>query len=325
MLIKVGCDVGNFDTKTQLTSTASSYSSYEKEPLIANELLVFEGKYFVPSFERNNQMQDKTVNDYSTIMTLFGVAKEILAQATNNCMTADVIQKKVSEVSNVKLGVGLPVGYFSKLAQPTLAYYNKRFNGTVSFDYSGSLTKNRKVHFDLVFDQITIYPQDVVAVIKNPDLSIPRKYKDYNIIGIGGGTLDYIPVRNGMPQVQDVVSKDAGTTQMFTTISAKLQQNGFSSKDNLMLEKVIRGEATILDKESRKAEKDFIIDCVRAYSDKMVDDLVHDHKNLNDYPVVFIGGGALLIKEHLEANEAFAETEFVKSVNENAIYYAKAV
>lgn len=325
MEIKIGVDVGNFDTKTQLTSTESSYASYENEQLVAPEFLYFEGRYYVPTSERNNQEQDKTKDDYSTIMTLFGIAKEILAQATSNCMTAEGIQSRVKEVTNVRLGVGLPVGYFSKLAKKTLAYYQERFSDVVEFSYKGPKSKNTLVHFKIKFDNIGIYPQDVIAVIKNPDLSIPREYSDYDIIGIGGGTLDIIPVRNRRPEVQHVISKEHGTTQLFAEISKKLQQNGFNAKDQNTLEKVVRGIKTTLDNPGREKEKQFILDCVKSFSDKMIDDLIHEGLNFEDYPTVFIGGGALLLKDYLAANPSFSQTEFVKSVNENAIYYAKAV
>ncbi len=326
MELKIGCDVGNYDTKTQLTITESSFAVYEQEPCMANEYLYFEGKYYVPTTERNHQEQDKTVNDYATIMEIFGMAKEILAQTLNNCMTAETMQKKVSEVTSIRLGIGLPVGFFSKYAKATLAYTEDRFKNGIVFDYKSVKYRNLLFHYDLKVDKVRIFPQDVISVIKNPDLNVPRKYEDYNIIGFGGNTLDVIPIRNRMPRVDDVVSLESGTTQMYSEIMKKFQQNGYTAaKEYQIIEKVIRGDVTLLDKESRKAEKTLILDTARAYSDRMVNELIHKKVNFSDYPTVFIGGGALLLREFLESNPAFAELEFVKSVNENAVYYAKAV
>ena len=321
MDIKIGCDVGNYDTKTQSTVTSSSYLMTETEPLITDELLYFEDRYYTPTLERNHQETDKTANDYAIIMTLFGIAKEILAQVTNNGMTAEMIQKEVSSVSNVRLGVGLPAGYFSKLAKSTLAYYHKRFENGASFAYKGQETRKAKIYFNIKFDNIGIYPQDVLAAMKSPDLSIPQIYKDYNIIGFGGGTIDVCPVRHGQPQVKDVVTFEMGTTYLYAEIAKALQQNGMQARDYIVIENALTGKPTVLKPEEEK----FIKDYAKQYAEAVVKRLIKEKVDLSGYPSVFIGGGGLLLKTHFLNSSEFAKVEFLPSVNANAVYYAKAV
>ena len=321
MEIKIGCDVGNYDTKTQLTNTSSSYLMTETEPLITDELLYFEDRFYAPTLDRNHQEKDKTANDYCIIMTLFGIAKEILAQCTSTAMTAEAIQKQVSEVSNIRLGVGLPAGYFSSLAKPTLEYYKNRFKNGVSFAYKGPKTKKTKIYFNIKFSNIGIYPQDVLAALKNPNLSIPKVHEDFNIIGFGGGTIDVCPVRNGQPQVQDVVTIEMGTTYLYAEIAKGLQLNGFQARDYIVIEKVLTGKPTVLKPE----EEDFIRNYVKKYGDKVIKMLLHEKVDLSGYASIFVGGGGLLFKDFFESSKAFAKVEFISSVNINAEYYAKAV
>lgn len=320
-VLKTGVDIGNYDVKTQSTTTPSSYGKYKTEPLMASEVLTFGGDYYMPTDARDNQEKDKTKNDYALIMTLFGMAKEIIAQLAAHGGTPDNLQKKVSEVKHVRLGAGLPVGYFSELSKHTLAYYDKCFENGVSFAYKGPSTQMQNIYFNFEVDTVSIFPQDVVAVVKNPKLIIPRDFEDYYIFGMGGGTIDIIPIKNRVPQVQDCISLTLGTTEMYKAISKHLQQNGSDEKDYQLIEKVILGKNTILSEN----EKKMILESVATFANKLVENFIHRGLKLKDYPSVFVGGGGLLLRPYLEKSKAFARMEFVESVRENAIYYAKAL
>lgn len=321
IVIKIGFDLGNYDGKTQSTTTPSSFRKYNTENKLATEILIFNNDYYMPTEERDNQEKDKTKNDYALIMTLFGMAKEIIAQTVTGPISPAELQKKVSAVKSVKLGLGLPVGYFSELSKSTLAYYEKCFANGVSFAYKGPVTQGENIYFNFEVDNVAIFPQDVIAVARNPKLFIPREYDDYYIFGMGGGTVDIIPIRNKVPQVEDCVTLPLGTTEMYKFISKYLQQNGSDEKDYQIIEKVITGKNTILPEN----EKKMITECVSIYADKLIQNFIHRGLKLKDYPSVFIGGGGLLLKPYIEKNKAFARVEFVENVHENAIYFAKAL
>lgn len=317
----IGVDVGNYDTKTQSTNTSSSYKRTEIEPLMASELLYFENYFYEPSIERNKQLEDKRQDDYMFHMTLFGIAKEILSEVTNPNMSFDAMQDAVSNVKTIKLGVGLPVGHFSKLANKYAEYYNDKTKNGISFAYKESrLTNGKKIFFNLKIDDTIVLPQDVIAVIYNDTLTIPNNFSDYDIIGIGGGTVDICSVRDGKPQTQNCITKMKGTTFLYQRIADELQQNGMTVRDFHIIEKVIRNERTILSADEIK----FINKCVEKFTNEVVEELIHAGLQFSSYPTVFIGGGALLMKPYLEKHGAFVKTEFVKSVNENAICYAQA-
>ncbi len=320
LTLNIGVDVGNYDTKSQSTITPSSFTAYEMDQLIAEEALTFGGRYYIPTNERDNQEKDKTQSEHALIMTLFGIAKEIISQVSSEGEIPSAIQRKVDEVRRIRLGVGLPVGYYSELSQKTHQYYRQTFENGVCFGYKGRLTGGKYVYFNLMVDKIGVYPQDVIGVIRNPKLMIPQSAEDYYIIGIGGGTLDLIPMSGG-PQVHKCVSLALGTTEMYKCIGSRLQQNGYGEKDYKMIENVLLGKRTFIAEEERR----MIINETKLYADKIINNLQNRGLKLNDYPSVFIGGGALLLRKYFEESGAFIKTEFVENTRENAICYARAV
>ena len=319
-ILNIGVDVGNYDTKSQSTITPSSFAAYEKDQLIAEEALTFGGKYYIPTTERDNQEKDKTQSEHALIMTLFGIAKEIIAQVSAEGEIPSSIQRKVDDVRRIRLGVGLPVGFYSELSQKTHRYYTQMFENGVCFGYKGKMTGGSYVYFNLLIDKVGVYPQDVIGVIRNPKLTIPQVSEDYYIIGIGGGTLDLIPMSGG-PQVQKCVSLAMGTTEMYKAIGSRLQQNGYGEKDYKLIENVLLGKRTFISEEERR----MIANETKLYADKIINNLQNRGLKLNDYPSVFIGGGALLLRKYFEESGAFVRTEFVENTRENAICYARAV
>lgn len=320
MILDIGVDVGNYDTKTQSTVTPSSFAAYERDQLIAEEALTFGGKYYIPTNERDNQEKDKTQSEHALVMTLFGIAKEIISQVSREGELPSAIQRKVDDVRRIRLGVGLPVGFYSELSQKTHRYYAQTFENGVCFGYKGKMTGGNYVYFNLMVDKIGVYPQDVIGIIRNPRLTIPQATSDYYIIGIGGGTLDLIPMSDG-PQVQKCVSLAMGTTEMYKAIGSRLQQNGYGEKDYRMIENVLLGKRTFISEEERR----MIVSETKIYADKIINNLQNRGLKLNDYPSVFIGGGALLLRKYFEESGAFIKTEFVENTRENAICYARAV
>ena len=74
----LGIDVGNYDTKSQHTTTPSGYDGPTPEkPLLAEEYLCYNGQYYVSTTTRFAYEKDKTRNERALILTLFAIANEI--------------------------------------------------------------------------------------------------------------------------------------------------------------------------------------------------------------------------------------------------------
>lgn len=317
--ITIGIDVGNYDTKTQHTTVPSSYLASGQENKLADENLFFNGMYYTPTQQRNNQMLDKTENNYCIIMSLFGIAKEIIWQINekhkDETLSQEQLQAEISEYGEIVIGAGLPVGHFSSLAKKTIDCYMRTLGNEFEFVFK---TNGKQLKFHLKLEKCRVYPQDFTAVVFNSEVSTPKTYSEYYIIGIGGGTVDIIPVVNGEPQVQSCKSIEKGTTFMYEFISTSIQQETGRTMDYNAIETILKGGNSIIDEKRKNRIKELAND----FAAKLVDDMVHAGLRLSDYPCVMVGGGALLMKSSLENNNQFAALEFIVDVNVNAKYFA---
>lgn len=318
MKIKFGVDVGNFDTKSQHTIMPSSFRTSSSGNRLAGENLFYNGTYYIPTMERNNQQKDKTVNDYCIIMTLFSIAKEAIYQITEQYRNEtgkdpvpEEIQKKINQYDTFRLGVGLPVGYFASNAAKTAECYKSHFSKGFTFTYN-------QYEFHLKMEECNVFPQDFVAVAYNEDVKIPKEFEEYYIIGIGGGTADIIPVVNGNPVVEDCKTLEMGTTVMYDYIISSIQRETGDTMNYSSIEAILLNKPSIVN-ESRKSR---IKELSAEFINKLVDELVHRGLRLSDYPCVFVGGGALMMKETLEKNPLIVKSEFITDVNINAKFYA---
>lgn len=313
MRINIGIDVGNYDTKTQHTTIPSSYRQYTARNLMSEEYICYKGLYYTPTKERNNQQLDKTENNYCLIVSLFAIAKEILYTITHATpgLPEEEIQAHIDEYTELGLGIGLPAGYYSSLANDTVDFYLKNWEKGVTFEYN-------QYHFHLALVKCCAFPQDFTAVAWNENIDTVKRFNDYYIIGIGGGTADVIPVSDGKPSVEKCETIPRGSTVMYAEIIKTIQHETGRTMDYSAIENVLRERPNIID----DARKKRVFEIAQEFVNKLVDEFVHLGLLLSDYPCVFIGGGALMMRKYLEANPLFAKTEFVKDVNANAKYYA---
>ena len=307
--IKIGVDVGNYDTKTQNCQVASGYKKYDMRPEIAIAVLEYDGSYYVPDInERMPYVADKTQNDQCLILTLFGMAEEILFTAKQSS-PAD-LQAAVSEFTSVKLGLGLPPGHFNALSKKTLSYFKEKLSGTVEFIY-------KKVHFSFTVDEIKVFPQDFVAVYKNIHCKTAKK-KRYNIVGVGGGTVDVVPVINGQPDANNCFSLEKGTRVMYRQICADIQRQFGKMLDEGLVEDVLRDEETDLPDGFIQIIKE---DAKKHYTD-IINGCIQQGVKISLYPTVFFGGGALLLEQFIAEDDSLTSYEILDDVRANAKAYA---
>ncbi len=317
MGFKIGIDVGNSDTKTQHTSTPSSFKKYATQNILDEESIFYDGAYYTPTNDRNNQQLDKTENDYCVLMSLFAFAKEIIFQIRekNKDISPLEIQNEISNITEVELGIGLPAGHFSALAKKTKALYMEKMGEGIQFSYR-HLNNTFEFNFKLV--KCNAYAQDYTAVAFDKSLEIPATYGKYYIIGAGGGTVDIIPVEKGKPCSDKCESIDMGSTVMYSEIIKTIQHETGKTMEYETVEAVLRDEPTIID----EARKTRIKELAKEFGNQLIDECIHKGLKLNDYPCVFIGGFALLLKDVFAHNNNIVKSEFVEDIRANAVYYA---
>lgn len=311
---KVGIDIGNYDTKTQNTTTPSGYVEYAVKPQLTKEYLKYKDKYYAPTINRFEYVKDKTQNDQALILALFGIAKEILFQIRDHYgmdMPMDKTQGILSNAFHVSVGVGLPVGDFTNMKDDTLDYFKRVLSGSVDFEYSGYV-------FSFIVDDVKVYPQDMLPVVANPNCKTSNKYRKYVIIGIGGQTVDIIPVVNGEPIAEKCISLREGVRKMFSVIIGAIETNFGITISEDSIEEVLLGNETTLPSEIEL----MIRSEAKKHTDKTLNACVQRGINFIEYPAVFFGGGGLLLRPYIENSDIVKTKEFLLDVRGNAVCYA---
>lgn len=314
MQTTIGIDVGNYDTKSKHTITVSGYTAYNNEQLLADNVLVYNGKYYVESIDnRLPFVEDKTNNDQSLILTLFSIAKELIWRIRNEKHLVGNIQNEILNYDCINLAIGLPPGHFNKLARKTVEYYKEQLGKGVKFKYAN-------YDFSFKLGKIECYAQDLTAVVMNQNLSVsdaengPAKYY---IIGIGGYTVDVVPINNGAPEIDNCRSLPLGTRPMFETIISRIQSSTGVTLDEKTVESVLRDKKCFLSDEVKSEIKYN----ANLHAEQVVDKCIQAGCLLNIYPAVYVGGGCLLLKDSLNANSKVCFSEFIDDIHANASSY----
>lgn len=316
--IILGVDVGNSDTKTQNTTTNSGFCDYAQPPYGASEILFYNGRYYVPTFEKFPYVKDKTENDHCFILTLFGIAKEILYTINKSGIKeADAVQEKVSKYTHVDLGIGLPPSHLGTLADKTIKYYQEMFelcNG-VSFSYQG-------YQFHIELRTIRLYPQDFAAAatyVPKRDDFLTKKFSTYYAIDIGGYTVDVVPIVKKMPDVKNCKSLELGVLKMFDEIIGSVDREYGITLTPDIIEDVLQGENTILESDVEKSINDLAADWVVL----ILNTLRQKGLEFNTYPVLFLGGGSCLFRKRILACGMIRSCDFIQNPRANAAGYKK--
>ena len=165
---------------------------------------------------------------------------------------------------------------------------------------------------------ILVSPQNFAAVMCYK-ASLFRQYRTVNCIDIGDGTVDLLVIRKGQPDLSVRVSDRSGMAILRSEISNSIQQNYGIHLESSDVEQVLMQKATILDEEVVREIQKMAGDWMQRIINKL-------HAYVPDFrtnPAVFLGGGSLLLKQHIEKSSDFKYIEFIEDIRANAVGYEK--
>ena len=309
MTIVTGIDVGNFDIKSSHTSLPSGYIVADTLPPDTDEYLLFNGKYYIPSQDRFPYRMDKTTDERCLIFTLSSIGKELSYRAER---TGDV-QGYLNKIDNLVLGAGLPPAHFATFAEKTKDYYMSALSD-VEFVWTG---------YDISFSlkDVKLYPQDYTAVMTHrTSYDVIDTYNDGIVyaIDIGGGTVDYIPIIKGKPEMPKADSIEKGINMLCNDIIQKIMSNTGHKVTAINIENILLEKNSILPDET----KDFIENEALNWSKIILDELRSKGMDLWANPAIFLGGGSKLLKRFLKTDPQLNKhSTFIDSPNVNARAY----
>ena len=280
----IGVDHGYGNIKTANHCFPTGVIRSETEPPIPQDLLVFNGRYYLIGAGHKEFIADKFEDEDYYVLTLAAIAyelkKENLTQAT------------------VFIAAGLPLTWIGIQKEHFKEYLLK--NRTVDFTF-----RNTDYHIEII--GADVFPQGYAAIFD--------KLTDMNGItmmcDIGNGTMNLMKIVNHKPDLKNMFTEKFGTHQCTLAVRESMMRTHHVNIDDAIVTDILRtGTASINGK-----YLETIISTVKEYTKGIFDRLKareYDPESMNLYVT---GGGGCLIKN-------FADIDRV-AINEDICANAK--
>lgn len=303
MAINIGIDHGNKQIKISSGDIfPAGYKKYTERPL-GNDILEFCGAYYTLTDSRIPFTWDKSQNDDFFILTLFALARYLESE---NLYYPD-------KIIDINIGVGLPPAHYSSLQQQFQKYFSQSRSGGDILEFVFH-DRAYYVYVQHVFVFVQGYAAAVTAfaTIKNK--------RRVAVIDIGGMTVDYILLRNGIPDNGSYGSLEKGIILLYNPLKEWIEGNyGMVVEDddiNDMLKGIdVLGKPEILTYVQQAAAK---------FTENIIAQLRELQMDLRVTPAVFVGGGAITLKPYLASLETVGQSfSVIDDVCANARGYDK--
>ncbi len=289
----IGIDHGNAAMKTAHISFQSGIVEYEYEPYTRKNLLEYEGKYYVCGTGRQPLQKNKTVNERYFLLTLAALAKELQ-------------YRRISSHVDVYLAVGLPLTDYGRDKSEFRKYLNRKH--PVRFRYEG---KEYEVNIRNVF----VYPQAVAAIALHSDML--KSEPSVIVADIGGWTVDLMRIDHGLPDASTCRSLELGMIRCMDEIIEQVRRSVGISVTAAQIETVLHGETCSMEHRVKQLiEKEG-----KRYAERLLLSIAESGFDAKAMPIIFMGGGATLIKRHVEPSFALCRPIVLEDVSINAKGY----
>ncbi len=272
----------------------SGLTESEVRPFGVN-VLKYQGKYYQLSDQRIPYRRDKTEDDRFFILTLFGIANEIEAQCGYS-----------SGLMRVQLAVGLPPAHYGAQYQAFTCYFSGR--EVVNFTYRGK-------PYAIYIDDVACYPQSFAAAVTILDdlTNVPLAL----VVDVGGMTADYLRLKKGEGDLTVCDSMENGVIMFYNKVISKVraEQDLLLTEgeiDAILAGEKLQGMENVVPVVERCA-KEFVSDLLSALRERQLE--------LRSGPVVFVGGGSILLRRQIEDSGKVARPVFIEDIRANARGY----
>ena len=237
------------------------------EATLSNNTLIYNGKNYKVGEGRLPMMKTKTEDESYFLLTLAGVAKEL-----------DVYHKQSADVI---LAVGLPFSRFGQEKQEFCDYLQRK--GEICFQYSGR-------DYRIRIKDVLVFPQCYAAIADRM-----RMYgAESLIVDIGSKTIDVIHVQKYVPVERESTSIPEALIQCMEGIKSSVYQIcNKKVNEDIIRQMIVDGDAMI-----PEDCKSVIRDGLRNFAKGIEAKLSELGFDLEMMPVVYAGGGALVMKRY---------------------------
>ncbi len=262
----IGIDHGWSQIKTASVVFPSAIEE-NPSPTFFKDVLEYKGKYYSISTRRSKVKDSKVEDEEFYLLTLVSIAKELENRGG------------ITE-ANVYLAVGLPLTRFGEEKQSFIDYLSR--NEEVIFSFS-----EEQYHIKIV--KVSVYPQCYSAVAE----MIPMFQRRALVVDVGSWTVDVMPVINKKPDDVRCDSLQQGLIVRMQEINRLCSKQFNFELDEMDIEHYMRFHQinNIPEKVVELIEMQ-----LKDYADTVIRSLKELKFNIQTTPIIFVGGGAVVIK-----------------------------
>lgn len=296
-MITIGIDHGYAAMKTSHFSFPTGLVEYEHEPYTSKDVLEYGGKYYVVGSGRQPLQKDKTFTGDYYLLTLAAIAEELMYRGAE-------------PTAAVHLAAGLPLTSFGRDKKKFRAYL-LRDGKPVSFRYEGQ-------DYAVTIAEVSLFPQGYATVLTQSEL---LDEPSVIVADIGGWTVDLMRLDNRIPNAATCRSLELGMIRCIDEISEQVRRLFGVSMTTAQIESILRG--------STSSVEDRIRAIIHAQADKYIKALLsaimESGLDTHAMPIIFLGGGAALMKRRVTATEGLCRPLILDDVCLNAKGYERLV
>lgn len=281
---KVFSDCGNSTTKVRCYLPNGETLHMVIPTLISTgEDRMYQGSYIVKDYEGSSYVvgdENKTVNTNILLSKMDLSHKLPVLVAIHQCVPDGAV---------VELFVGLPIHsyYNTDYRKEYVAFYQKEKTLT--------LTVNN-VEKTFTIAKVTAMPESVGHVFNNPVDSL------IGVIDIGYTTIDGAVFRDCAPILDTVFSLVDGANPFKTKVRDELNKELLLNIQPYQMDEIL--SKGMYGSKHNDAQK-IIKRCQIEYLKKIVNEMLKHAWEIQSLPIVFTGGGSILLKDIIEEYETF--------------------
>lgn len=293
----IGIDHGYYAIKTKQVCFPTGIIRYEYEPYTMQNVLQYQGEYYVCGTGRQTLVKDKTANDNYYLLTLAALAQEIR-------------KRKGERTAKVVLAAGLPLTGFGREKQKFKEYlFQKQL---IRFLYEGE-------RYEIQIEDVKLFPQGYSALALYPEYL--KDEPSVLLVDIGGWTVDLMRLDNAVPNAATCRSLELGVIRCMDEILEQVRRNTGLSVTETQIERVLNGKPC-----SMPAEVVSLIEKQgRLYIEKILSAITEAGFDLRAVPSVFMGGGAAIFQHRVSTQDLLCRPIYLTDVHANAAGYERIV
>ena len=268
----IAIDHGWSMCKTPNDIYISGVSEITTEPAYFDNILEYKGRYFKVGTDRLEVKATKVETPDYYYLTLAGIAKELK------------LRNKTE--ARVVLSVGLPASRYGDEKNEFIKYLKQ--NDEV-------YCKCEQTKYHIWIDRILVYPQCYAAVVDRIAMFGPKVV----VVDIGSWTIDIIPVMNKKPDEAGTDSIQQGIITCMRNINKQcVRQLGEKIDEELIKEYMISHKSSLPDEYIQIMNQE-----ISSFISMVINSLREEKYSLKTTPFVFVGGGAVVMKNFGSFNQ----------------------